>query len=138
MNEFTAVDDSVRVGNEPVGLPEFGERVLGCTVRRKPMPTRDVFEAFAACGFNEPAAAGFIMNGLAFPAPVLKLLSARGIEQEYTRSTLVEMYRLRIQDRQQGQQKFVGEWAWASDAMPLDGEFDTLPTHWAPAPEFEP
>lgn len=115
-------------------LPPLGVKVFGCTVRPTPMNTEAIFKAFAAAGFNAAAAAGFIQSGEPFPAKVLAALEKAGHKQEYTRSALVEMYRVDANERAQGQHLTPD--GWACDAFPLSGEFDLLPTHWTLAPEF--
>jgi hypothetical protein len=135
---LTATHEDYRLGSEPVGLPEIGVPVLACTVRRKPMNTEAVFKAFAkAMKFNDAATAGFIQSGAPMPAAVLKELAANGHEQEYSRSAFVEMRRIDANDKEKGQHRD-RENGWVCDAMPLLGEYDTVPTHWMPCPEFAP
>lgn len=125
---------------DPATLPDFGVKVLGCTVRPTPLPTNVIYDAYRDAGFtdhqrNESLSAILAGHG-EHPTKVAKALAKLPIE--YTRSALVEMYRIKADDREQGQQKFAGDWGWVSDAMPITQEFDLIPTHWTPAPAFEP
>ena len=140
---FNATSVEVRLDDEPVALPGFGVRVLACTVRRTPFETEATFKAFAKKGpfaaigdakVREQAVADFILSGQRFPAEVLAELKAQGHEQQYSRSALVEMYR--VEERAKGQQVH-GETRWACDAFPVNDAFDLVPTHWIEAPALE-
>ena len=43
---LNATSEAVRLDDEPVTLPPVGKRVLACTIRKRPMLTTAVFEAF--------------------------------------------------------------------------------------------
>lgn len=132
---LNATSEAVRLGSEPVGLPEFGKRVLACTVRRKPMDTEAIFKAFKkVMKFGDVATAEFIQSGEPFPEKVLTELEANGHVQGFTRSAWVEMYR--VEERAPSQQVH-GETRWACDAFPVSEAFDLVPTHWTEAPALE-
>lgn len=136
---LNATSKETQLDDEPVGLPPLGKHVLACTVRKTPFPTdatfaafRKAYKPFSALGEKdrEAAVAGYIMSGENFPPEVLAELMAQGHEQQYTRSTWVEMYLIDPELREKGQQvhKATG---WVCDAMPVDDHFDLVPTHWA-------
>jgi len=129
----------IEITADPNTLPPFGQKVLGCTVRKVPPPTDLIYEGYRKSGFPEAAMnamlSATVSGGVDHPAKVLEYIASKH-ESEISRSAFVEMYRLEEKDRVQGMPKFTG-WAWLSDAMPLAAEFDTLPTHWTSAPTFE-
>jgi hypothetical protein len=140
MSLFTKIVYDEARNPDPDTLPNFGVRVIGTTVRVKPLPTNAIYDAYRDCGFTEAQRNDSMSAILAghgeHPSRVAKKLAEYPVD--FTRSAFVEMYRLRAADRHHSAQKFEGEWAWVSDAMPLTAEHDLIPTHYMIAPAFEP
>ena len=120
-------------------LPKFGERVLGTTIRKTPLLTKLIYDAWEAAGFSEKErneTISRVFEGkMETPSKVKKELEKHPVK--FTRSAFIEMYRCRQEDRTPQMQKFKGEWAWVSDAMPLVVDLDMIPTHYVLAPIFE-
>lgn len=136
---FTEIKHDDAGNPDPSTLPEFGVKVLGTTVRKTPLPTNVIYDAYRDAGFTEEARNRSLSDILAghgeYPTKVAKELAKH--KPGFTRSALVEMYRIRAEDRPPAMQKFSGEWAWVSDAMPLTATHDLIPTHYMVAPVFE-
>jgi hypothetical protein len=129
----TATREEFRIGTEPVKMPDYGEQVLVCTVRAKPMPTKAIYDAYEAAGYPKSAMEALLAAERPHPVEVLKALEKAGVKQQFTRSALVEAYRVHPDEQAQGQH--LGDDHWACDAMPLAGAYDLTPTHWFPAPD---
>jgi hypothetical protein len=160
---WAATASRYRLGGESVGLPHPGQRVLVCTIRRKPFPTDALIAAFgslvlgpaaklfellqaagllerAMSAFRNPSAPTaeelhvlFYQSDTPLPTVVLSALKSAGFEPEYAYSGLVEAYRVAPEDAVKGQHRTPD--GWACDRQPLLATFDLEPTHWTQAPE---
>lgn len=132
----TACSEADRISDEPVGLPDYGVRVLACTVRKRPFPTEAIFQAAEAAGVHDArnTMVMLIRAGLPWPPAVLDELAKAGHVQQYAQSARLEMYRIPFDQRARGQA--LAKDGWTCDALQLSPDYDTVPSHWWPLGGF--